>query len=268
MASLPTGEPLWELRFDERGGLTEPADRNGFLGGVAASVVTDLFLFSHGWGTSEQAARNLYDTMFPLIRDAAAATPGLGRAGFAGIYWPSLWFPDTPATPPAPAGSAQAGIGGPVADSAGTAVLTGAEIAVSLRPGFTDPAQQETVTRIGALIDEGAALGPTEPDPVKQARLEELGNLLASLVPPEPADPEFEDSGETALLLTGDPRRDYQATAEVFGSAPPGSSTQGAGDWFGRAINGVKDAVRVLSYSVMKARAGDIGRSGLGPLLA
>ncbi len=56
--------------------------------------------------------------------------------------------------------------------------------------------------------------------------------------------------------------------ADVFGSAPPGSSTQGIGDWFSKAINGAKDAVRVLSYSIMKARAGDIGRTGLGPLLA
>ena len=268
MSSLPTGEPVWDLIFDEKGVLTRPVDRTALLDEVAASGVIDLFLFSHGWGTSEQAARGLYDTMFPLIRDAARTLPALGPIGFAGIYWPSLWFPDTPATPPQAAGSTQAGTGGVVAESAGTAALSGAEIAASLRPGFADPDQQDTVGRIGALIDECVALGPAEPDPVKEKRLEELSLLVGSLVPPEPVDPEFEDSGETALLLTSDPKRDYQATAEVFGSAPPGSSTQGLGDWFGKAVNGAKDAVRVLSYSIMKARAGDIGRSGLGPLLA
>ncbi len=79
---------------------------------------------------------------------------------------------------------------------------------------------------------------------------------------------EFEDSGETALLMTDDPKTAYQAAAEAFGSAPPGSSTQGIGDWFNNAIHGAKDAVRVLSYNIMKARAGDVGRTGLGPLLA
>jgi hypothetical protein len=44
--------------------------------------------------------------------------------------------------------------------------------------------------------------------------------------------------------------------------------TQGIGDWFANAINGAKEAARVLSYNVMKTRAGDIGRSGLGMLLA
>jgi hypothetical protein len=63
-------------------------------------------------------------------------------------------------------------------------------------------------------------------------------------------------------------KRDYQKAADVFGSVPSGSSTQGIGDWFHKAVNGVKDGVRVLSYSVMKSRAGDVGRSGLGPLLA
>jgi hypothetical protein len=268
MRTLPTGEPVWDLNFDEKGVLTRPADGTAFLDEVAGSGMTDLFVFSHGWGTSEQTARGLYDTIFPLIRDAARALPALGPIGFAGIYWPSLWFPDTPATPPRAAGSTQAGTGGVVAESAGTGALSGAEIAASLRPGFADPAQQVTVDRIGALIDDCATLGPTEPDTVKEKRLEELSLLVASLVPPEPADPEFEDAGETALLLTTDPKRDYQATAEVFGSAPPGGSTQGLGDWFGKAVNGVKDAVRVLSYSIMKARAGDVGRSGLGPLLA
>lgn len=220
MITLPTGEPVWDLEFDETGGLTNPLDRGVFLDGVAASGVADLFMFSHGWGTSEQAARNLYDTMFPLIRHAATGVPGLGPVGFAGIYWPSLWFPDTPAVPPAPAGSTQADTGGVIADNAGTAALTGAEIAASLRPGCTDPEQQETVARIGTLVDESAALGQTEPDAVKEMLLEELSQLLASLVPPAPAQGEFEDSGETALLLADDPKRDYQATAEAFGSAP------------------------------------------------
>lgn len=266
MDRMSTGEPVWELVFTDKGQLTAPA-RDAFLGEVAAEGVEDLFVFSHGWGTSETSARGLYGAMFPLIRAAASGVAGIGRLGFVGIYWPSLWFPDTPATPPPAAGSAQAGDGAVEEESAGTAVLSGAEIAESLLPGFEDPQQQQTIKEIGRLIDEGeAAVGSGEPDTVKEQRLQQLNQLLQSLVPPEP-DGEFEDQGETTLLLTDDPKRDYQAAAEVFGSAPPGSSVQGIGDWFSKAINGAKDVVRVFSYTVMKARAGDIGRTGLAPLL-
>ena len=68
--------------------------------------------------------------------------------------------------------------------------------------------------------------------------------------------------------MTDDPGTDYQAAADVFGSAPQASAQQDIGDWFGKAINGAKDALRVLSYTTMKARAGTIGQNGLGPLLA
>lgn len=265
MKRLPAGEPVWDLKFDEKAGM-DPRDRQIFLDEIDAEHLADLFVFSHGWGTAEQDARDLYEMMFPLIRDAATSAPNLGPVAFAGIYWPSLWFPDTPATPPQPAGSTQAEVGAVPDDNAGTAALSGSDIASSLRPGFADPQQQKTVTRIGQLIDEGeAAARSGESDLAKEQRLQELNQLLQSLVPPPPDD---EDSGETALLLTGDPKAAYQAAAEVFGSAPAGSSTQGIGDWFTNAINGAKEAVRVLSYNVMKTRAGDIGRSGLGPLLA
>jgi hypothetical protein len=267
MRRLPTNEPVWDLEFDEKGRLTAPA-KGDFLDEVIAEGVTDLFMFSHGWNAPERSARGLYDAMFPMIQNAASATAGIGTVGFAGIYWPSLWFPPTPATPPPRAGSTQAGSGAVVDLSAGTAAVSGADIAASLRPGFADQAQQETVTEIGRLIDEGeAAVGSGEADEVKEQRLLQIHQLLKSLVPPARGG-EFEDSGETALLLTADPQAGYQAAAEAFGSAPPGSSTQSIGDWFSRAINGAKDAVRVLSYTIMKARAGDIGRSGLGPLLA
>jgi hypothetical protein len=65
--------------------------------------------------------------MFPMIRTAAHGLPGLGTVGFAGIYWPSLWFPPTPkATPPPAAGAQQADAGAVVDLSAGTAALSGA----------------------------------------------------------------------------------------------------------------------------------------------
>ncbi|MFF4287511.1 hypothetical protein ACFY0R_19635 [Streptomyces sp. NPDC001633] len=266
MTQQATNAPVWDLEFDEKGRLTAPAEGD-FLDQVIAEGVDDLFMFSHGWGTSESNARGLYQEMFPMIQDAATDAADLGKVGFAGIYWPSLWFPPTQATPPPAAGATQAGSGALVDLNAGTTALSGREIAESLQPGFADPAQQQKVRDIGRLIDQGeAAVGSNESDAAKEERLRQIHQLLKSLVPPAP-DGEFEDSGETALLLTADPKTGYQAAAEAFGSAPPGSATQGIGDWFSQAINGAKDAVRVLSYTIMKARAGDIGRGALGPLL-
>jgi hypothetical protein len=266
MNLLQTGEPVWDLSFDERGRLTAP-DEDGFLGEVVDRQVTDLFVFSHGWGTSEDSARGLYREMFPLIRQAAVDL-GLVQVGFVGVYWPSLWFPPTPATPPPAVGSTQAGDGAVVDLSAGTGQVSGAEIADALSPGFADPAQREAIRQIGKLIDDGlAAADAGEPEAAQQQRVEQLHELISQLVPPAP-DGEVEDSGETALLLAADPKTAFDGAADAFGSAPAGSSTQNLGDRFKKAFHGAKDAVRVLSYTVMKARAGDIGRNGLGPLLA
>ena len=107
-----------------------------------------------------------------------------------------------------------------------------------------------------------------ESDDAKQQRLQQIAQLIRSLTPPPPPDGEFEDSGETALLLSDDPAADYQAAADAFGTAAPAGAEQGIGDWFGKAINGAKDVLRVFSYNTMKARAGTVGRNGLGPLLA
>ena len=269
MPPLPTGEPVWDLQFNEDGKLTSPA-HGSFLAEVAAAGVTDLFVFSHGWGTSQNSARQLYNTMFPLIRTAAHGLPGIGTVGFAGIYWPSLWFPPTPkATPPPAAGAQQADAGAVVDLSAGTAELSGADIAAALQPGFADPAQAAAITQIGQLIDDGESpAGAAESDDAKQQRLEQISQLIKSLTPPPAPDGEFEDAGETALLLSDDPAADYQAAADAFGSTPSAGAQQGLGDWFGKAIGGAKDVLRVFSYNTMKARAGTVGRNGLGPLLA
>jgi len=58
MQPLPTGEPVWDLQFNENGQLTSP-DQGSFLAEVAAAGITDLFAFSHGWGTSQNSASQL-----------------------------------------------------------------------------------------------------------------------------------------------------------------------------------------------------------------
>ncbi|MFI7598075.1 hypothetical protein [Actinoplanes sp. NPDC049681] len=245
----------WELHYDRDGTLTTPAETT-FLDDLAARGITDLFVFSHGWGTGERRARNLYDSLFPLI--AALAPP---TAGFAGIFWPSLWFPDPPAEATAQVRAAVE------ADRPGAAdaVVAGKEVAQTLLASF-EPARQAAVTRMGELVDEGTAGVGTDTPAVQQARLEEFHSLLGTVFAASHLEPE--DAGGRSLLLADDPRAAYARIADILGSAPPDGDAQGLGDLFGKVWRGAKDALRVGSYFEMKARAGDVGRRGLGPMLA
>ncbi len=254
------GRPHWELTFDKSGALTSPA-AGEFLTEAAASGVADLFVMSHGWGSSVGGARGLYKAMFPLVATAVKQAHGIGPIGFAGIIWPSLWFPDPPPAAAAQVATAVAA-GRP---GAADAALSGQQIADTLKASFDDPGQSASVQQMGQLIDAGTAGVGNEPEATQQARLAQFHGLLQTLVPggPQPA----EDAGETALLQTDDPQRDYAYISDVLGSAPAGGAAEGLDDIFGKVWNGAKGALRAASYYEMKARAGDVGRKGLGPLL-
>jgi hypothetical protein len=254
------GHPYWELSFTKDGGLTAP-DSGEFAAAVAASGVADLFMMSHGWGASAQAAHELYEAMFPLVAEAAPQAHEVGPIGFAGIFWPSLWFPDPPqeATPRV-AEAVQAGRPG-----AANAALSGPQIADALKESFDDPEEQANLEQMGRLIEEGIEGVGSEPRSTQEDRLARFHGLLQTLVRDDQQP--REDSGETALLRTGNPERDYATISEAVGSTRFDPAAEGIGDIFGKIWNGAKDALRMASYYEMKARAGDIGHNGLGPLL-
>ena len=108
MRRLPTGEPMWDLEFDEKGKLWAPAVED-FLKEVVTEGIADLFMFSHGWDTSERSASQLYDAMFPMIRNAAGGAARLGTVGFVGIHWPTLRLRALPG--PSTCGARSAGPG-------------------------------------------------------------------------------------------------------------------------------------------------------------
>ncbi len=108
----------------------------------------------------------------------------MGSVGFAGIYWPSLWFPDTPATAPRSGGSTQAADGAQVDASSGSAEISGAQIAESLLPGFAQEDQRAAVSELGRLIDEGVASAAAvdgaqqESEEQKEERLRRIHDLV------------------------------------------------------------------------------------------
>ncbi|MGW2396204.1 serine-threonine protein kinase [Kitasatospora sp. NPDC001664] len=231
MAAPIAGLPYWELRFDSDGTLL--AD-DGLVADLPGSGVRELFVFSHGWNTSDAGARALYAYTFgELARQLAAFAPSWqGKVGVAGVYWPSLLFPeDAPDTPSDPS--------------------TPAELAAALGPAFA-PAEQDKLAAVTALLEQ-------QPESAEQ--LSRCHQLVSGLV----TSPALagEDSGQQAVL--------DRPTGEVFSalaglSSEPGDA-QGLPNPFKVLWHGAREALRTASYYEMKNRAGVVGRDGLGPLL-
>lgn len=231
MADPIAGLPHWEVSFDQNGTLL---DDDGLVAGLPGSGVRELFVFSHGWNTSDTGARNLYRYTFEQLAEQIGtfAPAWQGRVGVVGVFWPSLLFPedapDTPSTPSTPA-----------------------ELATALAPAFAPP-QRARLAEITALL----AAEPQDP-----VQLAECHRLVSELVTSPAQAPE--DSGQQAVLT--------KPTAEVFSALAGLSSEQGDAQGFPNPFKvlwrGAREALRTASYYEMKNRAGVVGRNGLGPLL-
>jgi hypothetical protein len=254
------GKPYWRISFDSGGG---PADSVGdqFISEVGLSRISDLFVFSGGWDTSASRAEDLYNDMFPRL-DAAAARSSLTSTGYAGVFWPSIGFPD-----PAPA-RLTALPADQVASNPGMvdAVLSGAEIATTLAQFYPEVGDVTALNQMGALIDQGlsAAVNGAPYDSGQQDRVEQFHALLETLV--RSTIDAAEDRGEEPLISSTTPVQDYARIAHVMGSVPAVAKL-GLVD-LRNIWNGAKEALRIASYYEMKGRAGNIGEFGLGPTLA
>ncbi|HET9254708.1 MAG TPA: hypothetical protein VFO16_05845 [Pseudonocardiaceae bacterium] len=225
------GLPYWEITFDAQGALVNDGQLPAELPG---QNLTDLFLLCHGWNATTASARELYQAMFTLLADQVREHAPGRVVGAAGVFWPAAVFPeDDPA-------------------SAVTA-STGQQLAAAMAPVFAPP-QREALTRIGELLDTA---------PADSGRLREAHGLIRGLVT-SPSLDAAEDSGEAAMLT--------QPTAAVFGHFAGMSrdrdDAQSLGDVFHPLWGGARTVFRLTSYYEMKNRAGVVGRSGLGPLLA
>ena len=71
---------------------------------------------------------------------------------------------------------------------------------------------------MGQLIDAGTAGVGNEPQATQQARLTQFHGLLQTLLPS--GQQPVEDSGETRLLCSDDPARDYQVMSNLVEQHP------------------------------------------------
>lgn len=237
----------WEIEFDRSGGLV---DDGGLAEAVGEGGPCDLFVFSPGWNTGRDSARELSNAMFGLIADAL---PPARRSstGFVTVLWPSLLFPEDEPTADGPVltGPAAArGASGQTPLVPAPQPSTGAELVSALAPAF--PEQRDHLVRIGQLLDTR---------PREMGRLAELHRLASCLVttPNRAVDDDGESIARTART---------RVALESLAMLAPGAGS-GLGDLFGTLWDGGRELTRVLSYYEMKNRAGLIGQVGLGPLL-
>ncbi|MFH9724935.1 serine-threonine protein kinase [Streptomyces sp. NPDC017254] len=220
-------EPYREITFDKEG--DGPAGQSAALAALARQGVTDLVMLAHGWNSSPSGATRLCSDFFEPFPGLLA--PGV-EAGYAGVIWPSMMF-----------------TGEPVPDyRALVTVLPEKEPVLDRLTELlvTAPPEESAFAEFGSLLreltdvstaaDREGAAGPREPVP-------------AFLV----ADPV-----EVCALFT------EALAADGDTEAVP---VEGFGAGLKRYWKGAREVLRQATYYVMKKRAGQVGASGLGPLL-
>jgi hypothetical protein len=256
-----SGIPYIEAQFDAKGVLQNAVEIQLPAG------VSDLLVVSHGWNNTANDARDLYQKLFANF--VAVARPGdLPGRTFAilGVIWPSKKFDDLVAASSSTAGGA-AGVNS--GESASIAQLE--EKLDQLKELFTEPAQQQSLEEIKALIPELEDKGSAR---------RELVNKIRSLLDPTAADPEdaspaffHEDGNELMVRLKVDLEDE---DGDGSGEASPILTRDGVSNLGGAAgikgfLSGFKAAAfNILNYSTyfeMKTRAGTVGTHGVAKLV-
>jgi hypothetical protein len=226
-----------------------PADANG---------LTDLFVISHGWNNDIPEAEGLYASIFAKVDEVLAQTNPASdnvrarRAAVVGILWPSKKFDEAALT----AGGAAA-MGANDADSL--------KQSLDLLTGFMGtPDAAQSLSRAAELV-------PTLAGSI-DAR-DEFVRIVRAFMPhdanneePVIADDLFTLDGDQLLQRLSRPGHDRTASTGGGGAASMGGAA-GLGDWIGKAVDGAKSLVNLVTYYQMKTRAGDVGTGGVYDML-
>jgi hypothetical protein len=277
------GWPGWEIDFDKDGN-TDAQARAALLNQIPKAGLTDLIIMSHGWNATPDHARHLYQQWFGML-PALLPRGSAAKLGTLGVIWPSMMWPDEPQPAAADADGGAAGLAEspPASGPPGTPVT-------ALDAVYTDPAQQDILTQLAALLDAQSS------DP---KALDQFHDLMRALAGTEPEAIALEDAGPLAMLnedpqalatrfaaaldiatgqaTTGDAAAggagqafDEGGAADLPDITPPEddqAAAGGIGDITARLWNGAKEALRAFTYWQMKQRAGTVGQHGFGPFL-
>lgn len=170
--------------------------------------------------------------------------PSSVTVGTAGVFWPSILWPDNTS-----------------GDSGGAASLSepSFDLGGEMKKVFQEPSQQQAIDRLMDSLQE-----QLRSDDAVDAFIGDLKNLLSG----QAQMPEYHDLEQRAAAASTDQwRQVLDGLADTEPGDDSGGGAAGLGDVFSRMWKGAKAALRVATYWQMKSRAGVVGRMGLAPLL-
>jgi pimeloyl-ACP methyl ester carboxylesterase len=280
MTTQLEGYPYAEVRFDKAARLVdddEPAGLRRMLDGDPGSHsrVTDLVVLAHGWNNDMDEARALYQRIAVSLRAQQASDDGrlvAGRTlGLLGVLWPSKKFADEELIP-------------------GGAASFGEDAEEQLEQRIDDLRDAFDADDAPERLDEARRLASSLED--SRAARERFVELLRHVVPDDAGDDEdasqefLEADADDLFRQLDDPTLDDPTLHDLGMRIPPPSESGGGaatlddldapsggagGAAAGFGLTGkAKSARRLLNFATyyqMKARAGRVGSTGLGPLL-
>ena len=258
------GIPYTVAEFDKDGALKTNV--------AVPAGTTDVIIMSHGWNNNRADAESLYQALFTSFAPLAADLAGR-KLAIVGVIWPSKRFDElvtaTASSDGAQGSASMQGSANGASDKLLAAKLT------SMESFFDTTAQKAVLTELRALIpdleDKGSA---------RKAFVEKVRQLLD----PSAADREdasstfFKDDGNEImkrLKIEEDDLDDSLSSDGGSASLPLGvgvvkPATGGAAGILGFLSGFKAAAMNVMNFGTyyeMKARAGKVGKNGVGPLV-
>lgn len=248
--------PYWPVEFDAAGKVVSVAQLEAALAAAAAplsaSGYSDLLVISHGWNDDMAEAESLYDTIFSHVgsvlgqKNPVSDAINARRLGVVGILWPSKKFADAELIPGGAAGM-------PASNDQGAGLSAALD---TLSAFLASPDATSSLDRAKALVPSLATSLDARDEFVRIVR----AFMPQSANDEEPAVPDdlYTTPGDQLLQRLSRPSRDQAASQ---------GGAAGFTDWIGKAVDGAKSLVNLVTYYQMKNRAGVVGQTGVRDML-
>lgn len=257
----------FDVEFTKEGRVFSTAQVDALIAGLAG--VTDLLVLSHGWNNDMKDARDLYTDLlgnFEKVRKIA----GPDKRTFAAclVFWPSKKFTDEELIPGGGAVSATV-----ANDTSLDRVLDAlARDPERLPVDAAAASKAETPAAQKALVDKAKTLAKDLSTPGNAEQF--VWHLRALLDPSQASDDDASldfFTRDPALLFAEMEKPVTAPRATGGGGAAAIAGTDGSAAGLKDLLSGAVSAARRLSnyatYYQMKARAGQVGKAGLAPVL-
>lgn len=255
---------LFEVQFDKSGSVFQPLqvrDIVAFLNSEPGNQTSDIVVLSHGWNNDMDEARTLYRT---FLRKLAGVLPeGSGRKPAAiGVLWPSKKFADKSLIP---SGAASA--------SDSTALMPAFEAQIeNMKALFGSFQADECLDHVARLLPSIESDASAQHEFVRTVAQLARAHLDPSQASPDEGEATLEgmDAAELLDLLGRPVLLETSADVGAGGAAGLGEDTGGAAGLFGEFLDstsaGALRLLNLMTYYVMKDRAGIVGRGVNGML--